>query len=136
MRDVVQRLARRDFSGAGRRLVTTRSALLLGLVGIIVAAVAVGLFASRAARPESLNYTELLAAIDAGRISSLTIESGHQVRGTWTGAASTGFVTAFTQTDASTLIARAEAADIDVSFAARGTSQRVQNALIIALQLM
>jgi len=136
MRDVVQRLARRDFAGAGRRLVTTRSALLPVLVGITAAVVAIGLFASRAAGPDTLNYTELLAAIDAGRISSLTIESGHQVRGTWTGAAGTGFVTAFTQTDASSLIARAEAANIDVSFAARGTSQRVQNALIIALQLM
>ena len=135
-RDVVQRLVRRDYAGAGRRIVTLRTPLLIAFAGLIVGAAIIGLAARRAAQIDTLNYTELLTAIDAGRVASLTIESGHEVSGTWVGGAETGFVTAFTQTDATALVARAEAADVDVSFAARGASQRVQNALIIALELL
>jgi len=136
MRDVVQRLVRRDFAGAGRRLITIRTPLLIALVGILVTAGVVTIVAREAASVDTLNYTELLAAIDAGRVATLTIESGHEVTGTWVGGAETGFVTAFTQSDASALVARAEAAGVEVSFAARGTSQRVQNLLIIGLELM
>ncbi len=136
MRDVVQRLARRDFAGAGRRLITLRTSILLGALGVALAAAVVSIASARSARLDPLNYTELVAAIDAGRVATLEIESGRQVTGTWTGAADAGFVTAFTQTDASALVARAEAADVDVAFVAAGRSQRIQNALIIALELL
>ncbi|MGH7445420.1 MAG: ATP-dependent metallopeptidase FtsH/Yme1/Tma family protein [Longimicrobiales bacterium] len=136
MRDVVQRLARGDFAAAGRRIVSLKVPLLVGALAISLIAVAVTMLSMRAARVDNLNYTELLAALDAGRVATLTIESGHRVTGTWRGAAETGFVTAFTQDDASALVARAEQAGVAVAFAPAGRSQRVQNGLIIALELL
>src|SRR5690606_38509174 len=136
MRDVVQRLVRRDFAGAGRRLITIRTPLLIALVGILVTAGVVTIVAREAASVDTLNYTELLAAIDAGRVATLTIESGHEVTGTWVGGAETGFVTAFTQSDASALVARPEAAGVEVSFEEYATSQRVQDLGILGLELM
>jgi len=66
--------------------------------------------------PERIGYTELVTAIDQGRVASITIEPGKQVRGRWADTDSSGFVTVFPMVEAGPLAERAAAAGVAVEF--------------------
>ena len=137
MRDAVQRLFRRDVAGSQRNIsFRFRLAIITGALLVMSAIAGATILGLRAARVQEIAYTELLAALDAGRVATLTIEAGSQVTGSWRADPESTFATPFTQNDATALIARAERAGVQVSFAASGTAQRIQNALIIALELL
>jgi cell division protease FtsH len=122
MHDAAQSLPRRirTSSSAGRRFFLNRWTLLaLGLL-VAAAAIALPLMWSDAPEPRTLTYTQLFGAVDDGRVRSLTIVPGEEIRGTWTGTAATpgepDFVTVYPVQDADALVQRATAAGVEVRF--------------------
>jgi cell division protease FtsH len=68
----------------------------------------------------TLALTELLTAMDAGRVEALTVRPGLDIRGTWSGAAEDAeaqFAVTYTQSTVDALVERAEAAGVAVTLA-------------------
>src|SRR5688572_5665544 len=119
MNDVAQRLPRRVTARA-RRSIFTRWQFGVLLV-LLVGATAIGLpiLFPRAAEPHALTYTELVRAIDAGRVASLEVTSADVIRGRFLhGGAGmeADFETTYPIALAESLIQRAETAGVHVTF--------------------
>ena len=140
MQDVVQKLPRR-VSPSGRRLLL-RWRLVLPVVALLGGAAAAAPFLlPPQPDPPTIPYTELLTAVDAGRIGALEIVRGDVVRGHWAGspAASAGepdFVTVYPLESADVLVARAQAAGVEVSFAPAGRPGAYRSAVTVGFQVL
>ena len=94
----------------------------LGLVAVLavvaLAAVSTVLAVRDGSSPRKIGYTDLIAGIDQGRVASITIEPGKEVRGRWVSGVANGseFVTTYPVAEASALAERAAEAGVDVEF--------------------
>jgi cell division protease FtsH len=90
---------------------------------------------------QEISYTELLRAIDAQRVEALTVRPGADVRGRWTGTATTqvgtaDFVAAYPLDDVAEITHRAEAAGVDVTLDAAPVSGRTRDLIALTLQIL
>jgi cell division protease FtsH len=120
----------------GDRLVPVALVLVAGLA---VAAVGIGRVRRVAGEsPQVISYSELLAAIDSGRVAHLAIRPGSSIRGRWVGADSMDFETVFPLTDAGGVAERAAAAGTAVVFEAtsRGRGPAGMSAIFLQVALV
>jgi cell division protease FtsH len=129
MHDVEQGLPRRfSASGGGRRHILLSWKVLLPIAAII-AAFAFIPFSTRVRTPVAeLTYTQLVRAIDGGRVATMDVEPGYGVRGRWKTSthAAHDFVVLYTVADPAPLLNKAERAGITVSFRKVGSSEAYQ----------
>ena len=127
MHDVEQGLPGRERASSGsRRHFLFSWKVLLPIAAIVSAVVFWPLRSSIPEPPAVLTYTELVRAIDVGRVASMDIEPGYGVRGRWkttTAKSSADFVVLYSAPDPSPLLLRAEARGVTVSFRPVGSSQ-------------
>ncbi|HEX5727504.1 MAG TPA: AAA family ATPase [Longimicrobiaceae bacterium] len=92
----------------------------------------------REAEVPALAYTELLAAVDAGRVESLVVRPGHDVRGEWKGTpgAEPDFAVAYPVASVDGLAARAEAAGVRVTLEPAPDRAGLRDLAALALQLL
>ncbi|HSJ06116.1 MAG TPA: hypothetical protein VK936_05395, partial [Longimicrobiales bacterium] len=139
MNEVGQRLPSR-FAAAGPRGFFARWKLILPVAVVLSAAVIVPLAWPRQAAPESLAYSELVAAMGAGRVASLEVGAGDAVRGRFVGSTALpgrhDFITVYPTGLAESLIERAEAAGVAIAFERPRNTERYRNTLMLVLQLM
>jgi cell division protease FtsH len=140
MNDVDQRLPRRVTPGAGpRRIFTSWKYIVPVALIAVVAAVGIPFALPGGVQPQDLTYSQLVTAIEGGRVASLEIAPGDVVRGTYTGtatAAGTEFVTVYPAGLAEPLIARAEQHGVSVTFERGRNIEMYRNSLMILLQLI
>jgi len=136
MNDVDQRLPRRVNAHGTRRLVTSWKFIVPVVTGLLIAtAVVVPLAIPNRPEPQTLSWTQMLNAIDGGRITSLEIASERgTVRGAVAGS-SAGFVTNFPAGLEAQIAARAEAHDVPVSVVAKPNIELYRNIAVIVLQI-
>jgi cell division protease FtsH len=138
MHDVEQGLPRRIRAGGnGRRYILLSWKFLVPVAALILAFAVLPFRAPLSAPPAPLTYTQLTAALDAGRVEAITIEPGFGVRGQWKAGAREGddFVVLYTASDVSPLLARAEKAGSTVSFRRAGEGPAYKDAVAIGLQV-
>jgi cell division protease FtsH len=87
--------------------------LLLGLTLAVFAGV-VGYGTLAADAPREISYTELLRAVDAGQVSTLTVRPGQEIRGSWVAGGAGEFVAAYPLVNVDEVTRRAAAANVDV----------------------
>jgi cell division protease FtsH len=137
--DVGRRLPRRlAAGGSGRKpfLIGWKPLLAAGVLLIALVALVPFTFGTRAPDPQPLTYSELLAAVEAGRVSSLEIAPGRDVRGTWRGseAGTADFVVIYPVEQADALVERAAAHATAIAYATP-PKRRWGDILTISLQL-
>ncbi|HSJ15608.1 MAG TPA: AAA family ATPase [Longimicrobiales bacterium] len=141
MQDVAQKLPRRVSATGSRRLVGTWKYIIPVIVLLGAALVALPVLLPGRAEPRTLGYSELLQAIESGRVGTLEIVKGDVVEGRWAGAsAATGapadFVSVYPLESADLLIERAHAAGVEVSFRRARNPDVYRNTLAVLLQLV
>jgi cell division protease FtsH len=140
MNDVAQRLPRRVAATGTRRSFFTSWKFLLP-VALLAGVMAVGIpFAlPRGPEPETLTYTELVGALEAGRVASIEVSSSDVVRGRFLGSTTVAqdfdFETTYPVALAENLIQRAERAAVPVTFK-RSREAAYSRGATIALQLL
>ncbi len=118
-----------------------RPAVAAALVLLVIAGVVLWRSSVRET-PVEVTYSELLRAIDARRVNSLTVRPGKDIRGEWIAASAdaangpTQFVAAFPVYDIDTLTERAERAGVDLELRAAPSSRRIKDAVASGLQLL
>jgi cell division protease FtsH len=138
MSDVGRRLpGRTSATGSRVRQILMNWKFSVPAALLLVAVLMLPLFLSRGAAPESLTYSELIRAIDGGRVAALTVTPGQDIRGEWiapAGAEAANFVVVYPVESADALVERAAAAGIAVDFQ-RVNRRRYTELLTISLQL-
>jgi cell division protease FtsH len=144
MHDVAQRLPRRIGPGSGRpkplfgQWKITISAVFTLLVAAVLLVVVALPWPDRVAS-QTLSYSELLTAVDAGRVSALRITPGREIRGEWMAPAGAvaqpGFVVVYPVQQAEVLVERAAAQGTSVVFE-RARTRSAMDMLILAIQLL
>jgi cell division protease FtsH len=130
MHDDEQGLPRRfRASGGSRRPISLNWKVLLPIAAIALIVTLLPLAVGTRAPVAELTYTQLIRAIDAGRVASMDIEPGYGVRGRWKTSthAATDFTVLYTAADPAPLLQRAERAGITVSFRPVGASEAYRN---------
>ncbi len=130
MHDVEQGLPNRvRESGGSRRPIFLNWKFLLPIAAIIAVATLLPMALATRAPLAELTYTQLIRAIDAGRVASMDIEPGYGVRGRWKTSARTvaDFTVLYTAADPAPLLQRAERAGVTVSFRRVGSSEAYRN---------
>ncbi|HET9441113.1 MAG TPA: AAA family ATPase [Longimicrobiales bacterium] len=125
MHDVEQGLPRRLASGGSRRPILLSWKVLLP-IGVLLLAFALVPFGTKLRSPVAeLTYTELVRAIDAGRVASINIEPGYGVRGRWRTSmhSNADFEVLYTVGDPAPLLQHAERAGVSVAFRRVGSSE-------------
>jgi cell division protease FtsH len=138
MHDVEQGLPRRiRAAGSSRRYILLSWKVLLPIVALIAAVAILPFNTTLSAPPATLTYTQMMSALDAGRVAAVDIEPGFGARGQWKSGARTGddFVVMYTATDVSPLLARAEKAGSVVRFRRAGEVQTYKDWLALGLQI-
>ena len=112
MHDVEQGLPGRERASSGsRRHIYLSLKFLLPVLAIVGAVYFWQLRSPIPTPPAVLTYTQLIRAIDAGRVASMDIEPGYGVRGRWhtsSTQAAADFVVLYTAADPAPLLLRAE----------------------------
>ena len=138
MNDVDQRLPRRISAAGPRRPFFTTWKFVIPVVVLLgVSAVGLPFLLPRSPEPQSLTYTELISAIDAGKVAQLEVTSD-VVRGRFVAGAAAGepeFRTNYPVALAENLITRAERANVPVSFT-RSRDAAYGKGASIAFQLL
>ena len=128
----ITRLYRRGTPGRGRRIRITGV-----LTAAVVALLALAFFQLRpkAETPKlgELSYTGLLAALDAGRVDSLVVAPGSEIRGWWDQPAGdeAAFRTVFSAADPADVVSRATAAGAAVRFVKVKPASRTDHANLL-----
>ncbi|HYJ78148.1 MAG TPA: AAA family ATPase [Longimicrobiaceae bacterium] len=133
-------------TGEGRRwrlqLGVPPAAARLLAVMLAVGVTAIGAwttFAAGGPELERIAYTELLSALDAGRVESIVVRPGADVRGEWAGAADAvglDFTVAYPVQSVDALAERAEARGVALTLEQAPARDRVGHLAGIALQLL
>src|SRR5690606_5044198 len=120
-----QGLPRRNpASGGGRRPIFLSWKVLLPSALLLFAVALLPVMLPHRAPVARLTYTELVRAIDAGRVAHIEIEPGHGVRGRWrTSATGYDFEVLYTVDDPGPLLQHAERGGVVVAFRPAGASQ-------------
>jgi cell division protease FtsH len=124
MHDVEQGLPERQQASGGSRRFIFSWKILLPIAAILSVLAFWPLRSTMPAPAAELTYTELVRAIEAGRVGSMSIEPGYGVRGRWTTSATdaTDFIVLYTAADPAPLLQRAEQRGVTVSFRRVGAS--------------
>ena len=124
MHDVEQGLPDRQRASGGSRRFIFSWKILLPIAAILATLTFWPLRATNRAPTAELTYTELVRAIDAGRVGSMDIEPGYGVRGRWNTSAADAidFVVLYTAADPAPLLQRAERRGVSVAFRRVGAS--------------
>lgn len=124
MHDVEQGLPERERASTGSRRFILSWKILLPIATILLILAFWPLRSTLPAPAAELSYTELVRAIDAGRVASMSIEPGYGVRGRWTTSAADAvdFIVLYTAADPAPLLQRAERRGVTVSFRRVGAS--------------
>jgi cell division protease FtsH len=114
--------------------------LIIPTLGAMAAAlVAILLLRTDTPAPAPMGYTELVSALDAGRVASITIKPGVGIRGRWAGSGAAegvdDFVTVYPVEEAGALAERAAAAGVAVAFVSTSGDQIQRQALAIGIQV-
>jgi cell division protease FtsH len=130
MHDVEQGLPNRmRESGGSRRPIFLSWKFLLPIAAITLIVTLLPMALATRTPVAELTYTQLLRAIDAGRVASMDIEPGYGVRGRWQTSTrtATDFTVLYTAADPAPLLQRAERAGVTVSFRRVGSSEAYRN---------
>lgn len=106
---------------------------------IIALGAALAWLRSHGATPQELTYSELVQAIDAGRVADVTIQPGSAIRGTWAdpeAEGSTEFLVVYPVDRTEGLIERLDDAGVHVSFDSPPNRDRYKEMLALSLQLL
>ncbi|MBR9989585.1 MAG: AAA family ATPase [Gemmatimonadetes bacterium] len=142
MSDVDQKLPRRIASAAGPRRYLTRWQVIVSIMLIAFggAAGAALLLLPGGVQPESLTYTELVAAFDAGRVESVQIGSRDVVRGRFVNSALPAgefdFLSVYPTASAELLVSRAEESGVAVRFRSPRNTELYRTAATVFLQVL
>jgi len=147
MHDAEQGLSRRvEARSSNRRPVLSTWKIWLPATALIAIALLLPFPDNSSVEPATLTWTELTRVIDGGRVSSLSIETGEAIFGNWKTSASEqpDFVTVYPLEQIESLLERASAAGIEISFADPSTSGgyrfwggiAIQATLLIGLALL
>ncbi len=129
MPDDEQGLPRRlSASGGGQRHILLSWKVLLPIATILLAFALLPVSSRMRAPVAQLTYTQLVQALNSGRISNLDIEPGYGVRGRWKTSTHAGsdFEVLYTVADPAPLLLHAERAGVVVSFRRVGSSEAYQ----------
>jgi len=116
-------LRSRTFAGnaqMSRPASSLRSRIIAASLVMAVFLSSMGLAIADRMRPQEISYSEMLRAVEAGEVHSLTVRPGQDVRGAWrpasapAGADANGFVAAYPLQSVDEIAARAEAANVEV----------------------
>jgi ATP-dependent Zn protease len=139
MSDVDQKLPRRIVSASGPRSFLTSWKFLVPLAVLLVVAAAAVWALPGSGRPETLTYSQLTAALDAGRVASVEISSRDEVRGRFAGSALPAgefdFTTTYPSAAGDRLAARAEENGVAVTFRSARRTEMYRTAAAIVLQI-
>jgi cell division protease FtsH len=127
--DAEQGLPRRFRAyGSSQRPVLLSWKVLLPIAAILAAVVLLPLGTRTRAPVAELTYSQLVNALNSGRVASMDIEPGYGVRGRWKTSIHTtpDFEVLYTVSDPAPLIQRAERAGVTVSFRRVGASDTYQ----------
>ena len=129
MHDVEQGLPERDRATGGSRRFIFSWKILLPAATILLILAFWPLRSTLPTPAAELTYTELVRAIDAGRVGSMSIEPGYGVRGRWNTSAADAvdFIVLYTASDPGLLLQRAERRGVTVSFRRVGASDAYRN---------
>ncbi len=139
MHDVEQGLPRRIRAvGSSRKHMLLTWRFLLPTALLVLAAALLPLRGSVPGAPATLTYTELVRALDAGRIATLEVEPGYGVRGAWRTSARRGvdFVVLYTASDVTPLLTRAERSGTTLTFLRAGQSEAYKGWIILGIEII
>lgn len=143
MHDVAQSLPRPvPVSGTGRRSILLSRGLYLALGAFVLAAtLGLAVFWPAEPEPQALTYSELVSAIEGGRISALTIVPGYEIRGTWSTstnrtAQGADFVTVYPVESAEALVQSATGAGVRVEFVRARDHVAYRQAIAFGVQFL
>ena len=124
MHDVERGLPERERASTGSRRFIFSWKILLPVATILLILAFWPMRSTLPAPAAELSYTELVRAIEAGRVASMSIEPGYGVRGRWTTSAADAvdFIVLYTAADPGPLLQRAERRGVTVSFRRVGAS--------------
>jgi cell division protease FtsH len=115
--------------------------LIIPTLGVMAAAIAAVLvLQTERPEPEVVGYTELVSALEAGRVASISIKPGDAVRGRWAGSTAAAgvhdFETVYPVEEAGPLAERAAAAGVAVDFTSSRTERLQRQMLAITIQVL
>ncbi|HEX8695667.1 MAG TPA: AAA family ATPase [Longimicrobium sp.] len=114
-------------------------------IALAVVVMAVGVWtraAPHAPEPREIAYTELLAAIEGGRVASLVVRPGAEIRGEWAPGAGAAveagpdFAVVYPVDEVDGLAARAQARGVELTLAHAHRGSPVRGVMGIALQVL
>ncbi len=124
-------------NGDSRRRLRFRSLAPWFIAGVVLL-VFIGAFAvhrsRRAPAPQPVSYSTMLSDLAAGRVVSLEIEPGREIRGRWRSTAKDSvFRVVYSSAAFDEVLRRAEAVGVTVEFAERGRQSRIEiiNLLVV-----
>jgi cell division protease FtsH len=138
MNDVDQRLPRHVTTGPRRFFTSWKFLLPMGLALTAAIALLPRLIVN-APKPQDLTYSQLVGAMDGGRVASIEFRAGDVLTGHYVGTAvesTPDFVTTYPVGLAETLITRAEQHNVAVTFQPKGPVELYKNGIAIALQIV
>lgn len=143
MQDVAKTLPRHmpESSTTDRRALLLRRKIIFALIAALgVTTIAIRLLWTDRPQPETLSYSELVDAVDAGRVASLTIAPRDDIRGRYTGSPSDAgdadFVTIYPVETAEALVDRATGAGVEVEFVPARDPTVYRQLIAFAVQLL
>ncbi|HEX6560204.1 MAG TPA: AAA family ATPase [Longimicrobiales bacterium] len=138
MHDVEQGLPNRIRDvGSSRRYIFLSWKILVPALALLVVIALLPVKPRMPVVPATLTYTQLVHALDAGRVASIEIEPGYGVRGRWRVGTqqAADFVVLYTAREVSPLLTRAERSGVAVSFLREGESEAYKNWIGIGLEV-
>jgi cell division protease FtsH len=140
MSDVDQKLPRRVAPATGPRRYLTSWKFALPLLLVLAGASSAIVLLPRGTQPESVTYTELVAAFEAGRVASVEIASRDLVRGRFVGsglpAGEFDFVSVYPSASAEQLADRAEQRGVAVTFRSSRKAELYRTSAAVLLQIL
>jgi cell division protease FtsH len=128
------------FGSSPLRRPAVRPLFLVALAITLLGASGTWFFARDTSGPEQITYSELLQAMDAGRVASITVRPGHDVIGSWAGTAqgqeSIDFIANFPVWTVDGVIERAEAAGVPTRLEAAPGRQTFRDMMSLFLQAL
>jgi cell division protease FtsH len=138
-------LRSRTFAGSAevsRPAASLRGRIVAASLVMLVFLTSIGFAVADRMRPQEISYSEMLRAVEAGEVQSLTVRPGQDVRGLWraetaaAGTESNGFIAAYPLQSVEEIAARAEAANVEVTLRSPRSGTLYRDIFGYGLQLL